>query len=378
MAATLRWWRAPLLGTLVLSVLLLLGMLAFDAFDPSGSGPILTRFLISVVVVVGLQIFMGTSGIISFGHVGFMALGAYIVAILVTPPTIKATSLDSAPAFLRDASPDFIVALLIAFLVTAVVAFVVGIALVRLAGAAAAIATYGLLVIVQNLLSNSGSLTLAPQTFYGIPALTTMWWAFAAAVGAILSALVFRYSRSGIALEAARSDDLAARTSGVDIHRARLRAWTLSAAIVAVGGGLYATFIQALSPTLFGLSVTIVYLTMLIFGGSTVSGAVVGAAGITFITQLLDGIKGSIEVVGKTVETAHVTTIVLALIIVLVMMFLPGGLLGRWELHEWPGRIRHRRRLRREERQRGSETPNDRAAGTPQAGVATSMSTNNE
>ncbi|MEA2333339.1 MAG: branched-chain amino acid transport system ATP-binding protein livM [Thermoleophilaceae bacterium] len=348
MSATLRWWRTPLAGTLLLAGLLLIGVLAFQAFDPAGSGPILTRFLISVVVVVGIQIFMGTSGIISFGHVGFMAIGAYVVAILITPPTIKATSLDEAPAFLRDVSPDFIVALLIAFLVTAVVAAVVGVALVRLTGAAAAIATYGLLVIVQNLLSNSGTITLAPQTFYGIPALTTMWWAFAAAVAAILIALLFRYSRSGIALEAARADELAARTSGVDVQRARLLAWTLSAAIVGVGGGLYAAFIQALSPALFGLSVTIVYLTMLIFGGSTVSGAVVGAAGITVITQMLDGIQGSVDLGGLTVEAAHITTIVLALIILLVMMFLPGGLLGRWELHEWPGRLRLRRRDRTE------------------------------
>jgi branched-chain amino acid transport system permease protein len=343
MAGTLRWWRAPLIGTALLSGLLLVGVLAYQELDPSGSTQILTRFLISVIVVVGIQVFMGTSGIISFGHVGFMALGAYIVAILATPATLKATSLKDAPAFLRDAAPDFFVALLIAFFVTAVVAFVVGIALVRLTGAAAAIATYGLLIIVQNLLSNSGSITLAPQTFYGIPPLTTVWWAFGIAVAAILVALVFRYSRSGIALEAARADELAATTSGVDVQRARLRAWTLSAAIVGVGGGLYATFIQALSPTLFGLSVTIVYLTMLIFGGSTVSGAVVGAAGITFITQMLDGIEGSVKVGGLTIEAAHITTIILALIIVLVMMFLRGGLLGRWELHEWPARLKLRR-----------------------------------
>jgi branched-chain amino acid transport system permease protein len=365
-AATLRWWRAPLAGTVLLTGVLLLAVLAFQALTGSGSEQIVSRFLISVVVVVGIQIFMGTSGIISFGHVGFMALGAYIVAILVTPTTLKQTSLDEAPAFLRDAAPDFIVALLIAFLVTAIVAFVVGIALVRLAGAAAAIATYGLLVIVQNLLSNSSSLTLAPQTFYGIPALTTMWGAFAAAVGAIFIALIFRYSRSGIALEAARADDLAARTSGVDVQRARLRAWTLSAAVVGVGGGLYATFIQALSPTLFGLSVTIVYLTMLIFGGSTVSGAVVGAAAITFLTQWLDGIDGNIAVAGLTIEAAHITTIVLALIIVLVMMFLPSGLLGRWELHEWPARLRLRRRLRREEEPRGGGDPDDRTRAGPE------------
>jgi branched-chain amino acid transport system permease protein len=119
-----------------------------------------------------------------------------------------------------------------------------------------------------------------------------------------------------------------ARAIGVNLLRARLSAWVLSAALAAVGGVLYAHFILALAPTSFNFDpFTFTFLVMVIVGGRSVSGAVVGTAAIAFLNEVLRRIENS---------TGHqgISPLVLAVIFVAMMILRPEGLLGRWELDE--------------------------------------------
>lgn len=329
------WYVRVVAGTVLLSALLIVAIIYVEYAGSATDKRIALTFLINLVMVVGLQTFMGNSGVISFGHVAFVGIAAYAAALLTTPPTIKAQAIPDAPTFIRHAELSFLPATLFAVLVVAVVALVLGLVFVRLSGGAAAIATLGLLVIVRVILSSWESLTRGAQTFYGVPPYTTVWWAVGWSIVAILLARIFRESGTGLRLRATRDDPLAAGAMGVDIIRSRLAAWVLSAAIVGVGGVLYAHFILAFAPEQFFFALTFTLLVMVVLGGPTVSGAVVGATAITIVTEFLRQGEQGFSLGPIHVKQAFgLTTIGLGVIVLATMFFRQNGLLGRWELDE--------------------------------------------
>lgn len=344
-------WTGPLVGTAVLIVVLLLVVVVAEGFASAADRNIVLAFLINLTIVVGLQTFVGNSGVMSFGHVGLMALGAYTAALVTTDVAIKEFAIPRAPDFLQTLSLGWVSGALIAVALTALVAFVVGIPIVRLSGAAAAVATLGLLVIVFVVLSNFDQLTRGAKAFYGAPEYTTPYRALVCASIALLAARLFRESRTGLSLRSSRQDPLAARASGVRVARARLAAWTLSAALVGLGGALYAGFIPSLTPKDFYFDLTFIIVTMVIVGGSSTSAAVVGAAIVTVLTELLRRVEGGFTLGPIDVGDAPgLSTLGVGFLIILTMMLRPQGLLGRWELDELAVRARRRLARRRETR----------------------------
>jgi branched-chain amino acid transport system permease protein len=337
-----RWFLRALVSAALVSALLALLVLWIENAGSPTTQRVAETFLINLVAVVGIQIFMGNSGVVSFGHVSFVGMGAYISGLLTTPSTIKelGTGIPNAPSFILHAQMGFLPAGLITIAVVALFAAVIGIPLVRLSGGAAAIATLSLLVIVENVIDNWSAVTRGPQTYFGIPGYTTVGWALGFAVIAIVAARLFRESGMGLRLRSSRSDELASRAVGVDIVRARWVAWVLSAAVAAAAGVLWANYFLALAPQDFYFDLTFSLLVMVIIGGPTVSGVVVGAASITVVTEFLRRRENSGIHIGP-ISSSHLfglTTIVLGLLVVLTMIFRSEGLLGRWELDEWLGR----------------------------------------
>lgn len=348
-----RWYMRALVGSALISALLI-GSIWWIEFagSPTDKRVALT-FLVNLVAVVGIQAFMGNSGVVTFGHVAFVGLGAYTSALLTTPPEKKnlSTLIPDAPAFIRSAEVDFLPATLVAIAVVCLFAAIVGVVFVRMSGAAAAIATLSLLVIVRVVLGNWDQLTRGPKTFFGVPEYTTMGTALTWAVVVIVVARLFRESGVGLRLRASRTDELASQAVGVDIKRARYAAWVLSAGIAAVSGVLYAHLILAFAPQQFFFDLTFLLIVMAIVGGTTVSGAVIGAAGITVVTEFLRRQEGGFTLGPIEVgEAFGLTTLVLGLLVLLTVVLRPGGLLGRWELDEWLGRAVRARRTRRAER----------------------------
>lgn len=323
-----------LVGSAVVAVLLL-------ALTPIGlatvGASVMTNIFINIVAVVGLGIFAGNAGILSFGHVGFMALAAYVSGLLTTPAAIKATIVPNLPSWLGSAELPFLAALVITVLVVSTFALLVGIAIVRLSGYAAAIATLGLLVVIRSVLLGARDLTAGAQTFYGLPTVTNLPIALAFAIGAVAVARLFRESLSGLQLRSAREDELAAVSFGADVQRLRLRAWVISAAVVSVAGVLLAHFITAFSPREFFLPLTFEFIVMLIIGGmATVFGGVGGAILVMIVTELLRGADAGLTI-GPIQLPAFfgLTQVVLALAMLLVMYFRRQGLFGTREPDEW-------------------------------------------
>lgn len=333
------WVVRALLGSALISGLLATGVVLLQLLGGSTTETVLLIFLINLLVVLGLQVFTGNSGVVSFGHVAFMGIGAYVTALLTTDPALKVSQIPDAPGFILNAQLGFVPSTFVAIAVTCAIALPIGIVFARLSGAAAAIVTLSWLVIVRTVLANWDTVTNGTFTFYGIPEATTVWWALGWAIAAITIARLFRESGLGLSLRATSSDELVARAVGVNMLRARLAAWVLSAAFAAVGGVLYAHFILALAPTSFEFDLTFLLLVMVIVGGRSVSGAVIGAAAIAVLNEFLRRGENSIERFG-------LSTMVLAAIFVATMILRSEGLLGRWELDEliarWARRVRGR------------------------------------
>jgi branched-chain amino acid transport system permease protein len=314
--------KRSLRGTALFGVPLLVIAVLGNALASPADLRVIVNFLVTLVLVLAIQSFSGNSGIVSFGHVGFMGVGAYVAAILTIPPTIKTGLMPALPGFLADSTVSFVPAVLIAGVVGAVIASVIGLALTRMREGAMAMATIGVLVILFVVLDNWEGVTRGATGVYGIPQSTTVWAALVFAVLTILVCRLFRESNPGLELRASRTDSLAAEALGSNVVRLRWWAWTLSGAIMGVGGALWAQYNIAFGPRQFFFALTFNLLAMLVVGGlGSVSGAIIGAFVVTAVFEIMRRVEENIEVPG-------ITQIVVAVLILLVLYRRPNGLMG--------------------------------------------------
>ena len=143
-----RLW--PLVALLAIIILIAVGM----SFAPAVLQRRATQGLINLVAVVGLYVFVGNSGVLSFGNAAFMAVGAYVSALLTMKPTAKSVFLPELPAAIAHAEWPSLAGALAGGGAAALLAFLVGMPLMRLSGVAASIATFAVLVVVYIVLGN--------------------------------------------------------------------------------------------------------------------------------------------------------------------------------------------------------------------------------
>lgn len=325
-------------GAITLALPLIALAIIAEVVLPAALARLATLYLIYVTAVVGMQIYSGNSGIISFGHAGFMALGAYGSALLTIQPAVLSTSLPNLPHWLAGmvGGQTLLVGMAGALVVVGLVAILFGLPLSRLGGSAASIATLGFLVIVHVTLVASADITRGSQTFFGVPRGVSALTALPVALIAVTLARFYRGTKGGLALRAAREDEVAARASSVNVERQRFIAWVLGALVSGMAGVLLAHFLGAFSPKDFHFNLTFLLMSMLILGGiSTVSGAVGGTALIVVMVDLLRRFEGGAEVFGlKMPEVFGLTDIGVGLVILAVMYRLRDGLFGLREVDE--------------------------------------------
>lgn len=328
--------RGTVVGIIVTVLPLVVAALVVKGFFPGAGERLVTLFLINVIAVIGIGVYSGNSGIISFGNVGFMAIGAYASGLLTINPIVQKTALPHLPEWLMGWGMHFLPALLVALVVVALVAVAIGTPVARLGGSSASICTLGFLVIVHVVLVASSDFTRGSQTFFGIPRVVNIWTALPFAIIAVATARIYRDSAAGMKLRASREDEIASTAVGVDVRFHRFLAWVLGAIISGAAGVLFAHFIGAFSPKDFYFNLTFMLLAMLILGGiTTVSGAVVGAAVIMVIVELLRKLEGGVDLGLFSLPTVFgLTDIGIGLAILLVMYRLQDGLLGVREFDE--------------------------------------------
>lgn len=319
---------AAILIALIAIVVLLGGTLS------GGNQRVITDALVKLVIVVGMYIFIGNSGVLSFGHIAFLGLGAYSAAWLTIAPSIKASLMPGLPAMLIATQVSPPVAVLCGGLLAAAVALLVGLPLSRLAGIAASIGTFALLVVFYVVFANWTSVTGGQGSLYGVPMFTDIRTAGALAAIAIVIAALHKASPSGFRLRGSREDPVAAQSCGIDIRRERLLAFVLSAFVVGMAGAMHAYFLQVVVANEFYLKMTFITVAMIVIGGMrSLTGAVVGTALVAIVSEFLRQTERGIDVGGFVVGgRPGLQEVGLAVVMLLVLLFRRQGIVGAWEI----------------------------------------------
>lgn len=295
----------------------------------------------------GLTILTGLNGQLSLGHGAFMAIGAYTAALM-----------------LGAGSPLPVgVVLLAAGAVAVVVGAVVGLAAARLHGPYIAGATLALAIAVPGLAIFWGD-TLGGEQ--GLPVEVPdvpVWFAdavffvtatdpstsryvgylawFVLVVVFVLLANLSR-SRVGRTWRAVRDDEVAAELAGINLGRARVSAFVVSAACAGLAGGVMAMVVRLTAPSGFTLTLSLTLLTAIVLGGlGSLTGALLGAALLTFLPQLVTTVGLGTGL--TAVQSAELAPLVYGLVMMLVIVLAPAGLVGSIQ-----ARVRRRRERRQE------------------------------
>jgi branched-chain amino acid transport system permease protein len=285
--------------------------------------------LVKVAIVVALYVFIGNSGVLSFGHVSFVALGAWVAGVLSVPLGEKPAIMPNLAHFLADTTVGNVPSLLLAAAAGGVFALVVGLALMRLSGLAAGIATFAVLEITHNVLRYYEKIGPGLNTFSSVPETTGVWQATIGALIAIAIAFAYQRSRFGRMLRATREDAAAASAAGISVYRQRLAAFVLSGALAGFAGGLYVHLLPLNTETLY-LDLTFITLAMLVVGGaSSLWGAVVGALAVSALDSFLAQAENSVQVFGGTLDLpAGTRLVVVGALMAIVLILRPSGITG--------------------------------------------------
>jgi branched-chain amino acid transport system permease protein len=282
----------------------------------------IAEIAVDVTAVAGLTVLTGLSGQISLGHGAFMAIGAYTTALLII-----------------HLNWPFILALLIAGVVTAAAGAIVGVAAARLRGPYLAGATLMLGVALpslayayQSVFGGDQGLTVVftAPAFLGANFPLSRWQAWVASAVALVTLLLLASlsrGRVGRQWRAVRDDEVAAALAGVNVARARVLAFVVSAACAGLAGSLLAVVTSLVAPGSFTITVSITLLTAAVIGGlGTLPGAIWGSLLVVLVPPYITDVASS-HGLSPSVG-ANIPIVAYGVVIIVVMLAFPQGLQG--------------------------------------------------
>jgi branched-chain amino acid transport system permease protein len=257
---------------------------------------------INMIAVLGLSILTGFTGLFSFGHAGFMAIGAYISAI-----------------FTARLHLPFALAIVAGAAVAGFVSWLIGLMTLKLKGDYFCIATMGFGEAIRVILNNIPYVGGA-RGWESLPKLTNAWWVIGLDVVFVIIAWNLINSRQGRNMVAVREEELAAQMSGINVFRHKMIALVVSAVFAGVAGALMANYIQFIRPTMFNMVKSTDLTIMVIFGGlGSISGSVLGTILLVSLPELFRNF-------------AQWRLVIYGLAVIVIMVGRPQGLVGGMEL----------------------------------------------
>lgn len=326
--------RSAVIGAVLTAVLALILLASGDGKWLS----IINFGLIAAIAAIGLNLAMGTTGIMSLGHAVFVGFGAFTAAVA------------------GDHGWPFVLCLIAAMAVAALASMTIGPLALRLSGLYLAVGTIGIAYVGEYLFVNLRSLTgggagrgVDAPSLFGMKMsedsavagrLVTgdmKWLLLLVVVTTLVGSVIAAMSRLrwGRAFRAVRDNEHSAAAAGIPVVRVRVTAFALSAALGGLSGAFLAGYLRYLNPETFGLEQSIQYIAMIIIGGlGSVGGAVVGAVLIIALPTVLNDLSTSLGLVeqasgtSSNFNTGTLALIVYGLVIVLVMCVAPHGIAG--------------------------------------------------
>lgn len=289
------------IGGLIVTFLILFTLMSTGIIN-SYYGGILILILINIVLAVSLNLIVGFTGQLCLGHAGFMAIGAYVSAVLSVNMKLP-----------------FLLSIIVGGIIAGAFAALIGFPTLKLKGDYFAITTLAfgeiIRVIIMNLEYVGGA-----RGFSGIPRKTNFTIAFFAMVIAIVVIYNIIHSSQGRSMVAIRENEIAAEAMGVNAFKYKMMAFIVAAFFAGAAGALYAHYMGFIQPTSFDFVKSIDILTFVVLGGmGSLSGSVIATVILTFLPE---GLR----------EFKELRMIIYPLALIVLMIFRPQGLFGNKEL----------------------------------------------
>jgi branched-chain amino acid transport system permease protein len=322
------------------TVVLLLFLFTLPVYAPSYYLFLINLVMVHVILAVGLNILVGSTGQISLGHAGFFAIGAYGTALLMSGLHLP-----------------FWLALPLAGFIAAFFGFILGLPALRLEGPYLAIASLGFGLTITHIIGRwevfGGRMGIqAPALDLGIPQMGFSWVVnsdrgkyFLILLITLFMVIVARNimkTRVGRSFVAIRDSDIAAEVIGINLTFYKTMAFMISAFYAGIAGGLFGFVLGFFDPFTFTLILSIIFLIMVVVGGlGSIFGSIIGAALITYLQyNLLKNIAEK-PILGDflvsiskrwftVVGLENFNSIILGLIMIGIILFEPLGIFGIW------------------------------------------------
>lgn len=326
----MKWWLRDLIVLGIGMVVLMLLATGLQRIPVTGMAyyfRIIMLIGINITLAVSLNIINGHAGQFSMGHAGFMAIGAYVSAVLTFyyfAPYVQKFPEGTGRMMVQNLL--FPVALLAGGICAALAGYLVGVPSLRLRGDYLGIVTLGFGEIIRVVLLNIDKVGAA-RGFSGVPAWSNFFWVFLVAWMTIIVSSRLVNSSIGRAFLSVREDEIAAEAMGVNTTYYKVQAFVIGSFFAGVAGGLLGHYLAYLNPEMFNFIRSFEVIVMVVLGGmGSISGAVIAAAILTFLPEGLRPIK---DWLGTSVDPRMV---VYAVLLILLMRLRPQGLMGRREL----------------------------------------------
>jgi len=322
------------------TVAFLLFLFTLPIYTPSFYLFLINLVMVHVILAVGLNILVGSTGQISLGHAGFFAIGAYGTALLMTMLHIP-----------------FFLALPLAGFIAAFFGFILGLPALRLEGPYLAIASLGFGLTIMHIIGRwevfGGRMGIhAPPLDLGVPQLGFSWvlesdkskyfLILVITIFLIIAARNIMKTRVGRSFVAIRDSDIAAEVIGINLTIYKTLSFMISAFYAGIAGGLFGFVLGFFDPFTFTLILSIIFLVMVVVGGlGSIFGSIIGAALITYLQYSLLKNVAEKPIVGdflvaiskrwfSVVGLENFNSIILGLIMIGIILFEPLGIFGIW------------------------------------------------
>ena len=296
---------------------------------------VLNLIAVNAILALSLNLIYGFTGMFSLGHAGFMAIGAYVSAILILPAAQKEMMYILEPIIwpFSVLEAPFFISVLAGGLIAALLGLLIALPVLRLGGDYLGIATLGFAEIIRVVFTNITPVTNGALGLKGIPPYANLGWNYFWCVLTFFVIVKLLSSNFGNCLRAIRDDEVAAKAMGINTFKCRAISFAVGAFFAGVGGALMGSLITTIDPKMINFQLTFNILMIVVAGGlGSITGSMVGAVVITVLLEWLRFVEDTIEIGSFVlVGIPGMRMVIFSLVLLLIILYRREGIIGGYE-----------------------------------------------
>lgn len=296
---------------------------------------VLNLIAVNAILALSLNLIYGFTGMFSLGHAGFMAVGAYVSALLIIPAAQKEMMYILEPIIwpFSVMSAPFFISVLAGGLVAAIFGLLIALPVLRLGGDYLGIATLGFAEIIRVVFTNITPVTNGALGLKGIPAYANLGWNYFWCVLTFYVIIKLLSSNFGNCLKAIRDDEVASKAMGIDTFKYKAISFSIGAFFAGVGGALMGSLITTIDPKMFNFQLTFNILMIVVAGGlGSITGSMVRAVVITVLLEWLRFVEDTINIGSFQIAgIPGMRMVIFSVVLLFIILYRREGIIGGYE-----------------------------------------------